>query len=287
MRKPISSYNKLFYVLVVEARRFARCLQWTFDGRHYAKAFQTRPLPHRVYKHQSVLVRTLGDVDLQLQVNKVTNIRLSLPKINGILIRPGETFSYFRLAGRATRRKGFLEGVMLSGGEAVAGIGGGLCQISNLIHWICLHSPLTVTEHHHHAFDVFPDSGRVVPFGSGATLMYNYLDYQVTNRTDRTFQLLFWLDEKCLNGELRVDEQLPVTYHVLEKKHAFLKIGEDYYRTNELWQQRIQRGGSGDVTTQTLLQKNFSLVKYTPEGDAFIEVLPGMELEQVLAAIPD
>jgi vancomycin resistance protein VanW len=64
-------------------------------------------------------------------------------------------------------------------GEARLGIGGGLCQIANLLKWLAIHSPLTVTERHHHSFEPFLDDRRVLPFGSGATIFYNYGDFQV------------------------------------------------------------------------------------------------------------
>jgi vancomycin resistance protein VanW len=264
LKRPLSSYHHVFYVIVVWLRRFRRYLQWFFGRNVFAKARCQERLPFRVYKHQSVLVRRLGDADIQLQYNKVTNIRLAIARLNGILIRPGETFSFAYLVGCPTERKGYLNGMLLSNGEATEGIGGGICQIANLIHWLCIHSPLTVTERHHHGFDPFPDSGRVVPFGSGASLFYNYLDYQFRNDTVHTFQLLFWLDEKCLNGDLRISEELPYTYHVFEREHEFLKIGNDYYRKNELWRKQVKKIGSGDVLDIECLQKNFSLVKYTP-----------------------
>jgi len=47
-----------------------------------------------------VLRRTLGNVDLQLQENKAVNLSLAAPHINGVLIRPGETFSFWHLVGR-------------------------------------------------------------------------------------------------------------------------------------------------------------------------------------------
>ncbi|MFJ8513275.1 VanW family protein [Lysinibacillus xylanilyticus] len=47
------------------------------------------------------------------------------------------------------------------------GVGGGICQLANLLYWMALHTPLIVTERHHHSFDPFPDSGRTLPFGSG------------------------------------------------------------------------------------------------------------------------
>lgn len=265
MRRPLSSYNIVFYTVIVCLRRCARRCGWWFGGRRFARAIQPERLPYRVYKHQSVLVRRLGDADLKLQYNKVENLKLAMEKINGIVVRPGETFSFWRLVGRATRGKGYLEGMLLHDGEARAGVGGGLCQIANLIHWLCLHSPLTVTERHHHSFDPFPDSGRVVPFGCGASLFYNYIDYQFRNDTRETFQLLFWLDQKCLNGDLRVDRELPYTYHIEERGHRFVREGEQYFRENELWRKKIKKIGNGDVLEVACIQKNHALVKYTPE----------------------
>ena len=267
MKRPISSLNPVFYFIIVKLRRLARYIQWWFGGQSFAKTLSEEQLKYRVYKHQSVLVRKLGGSDLELQYNKVENLKIAIGKLNGIIINPGEVFSFCYLVGCATRKKGYLDGMLLSNGEARAGIGGGLCQIANLIHWLCLHSPLTITERHHHSYDPFPDDGRVVPFGSGATIFYNYVDYQFTNNTDRTFQLLFWLDEKCINGDLRVNIELPYKYHVFEKNHHFVKTGDAYYRRNELWREKYFKKGSGEIIETELLQKNNALVKYQPDED--------------------
>jgi len=183
MRRPISSYNKFFYYIIVSLRRFGRRLKWIACNYKFAKTIDIVPFKYRVYKHQSVLIRKLGNADLALQYNKVENLKIAVEKLNGITICPGETFSFWYLVGEPTKRKGYLEAILLSDGEAVAGIGGGLCQITNLLHWISLHSPLTIIEHNHHSFDPFPDEGRVVPFGSGATVFFNYMDYQIRNNT--------------------------------------------------------------------------------------------------------
>jgi vancomycin resistance protein VanW len=212
-----------------------------------------------------VLLKRLGESDMQLQINKVTNLAIALRQITGIVIRPGETFSFCKLVGRPTQRKGYLHGMELSFGEARPGIGGGICQISNLIHWLVMHSPLTVTERYHHSFDPFPDDGRVLPFGSGATVFYNYRDYQFTNNTQYTFQVNLWLSEKCLEGELRIDTELDFAYHVFEKDHAFLKIDGQFYRRNEIWREKILKYESGRVVDTELVTKNFARVTYTPD----------------------
>lgn len=263
MKKNISSYHPALYFLSVQSRCFIRKIRQKIYKKSFAQTKISEKLPYRVYKHQSVLVRTLGDADLSLQYNKITNIRLVIENMNGIIIKPEQTFSFCYLSGKPTKKRGFLKGMLLSNGNAIEGIGGGICQIANLIHWMCLHSPLTVTEHHH-SFDPFPDSGRVVPFGCGASIFYNYVDYQFKNETPYTFQLLFWLDKKCLNGDLRISEDLPYKLHIVEKNHKFIKYKDQFYRTNEIWQTKNMKLGSGEIIEEKMLQKNFSLVKYIP-----------------------
>ena len=175
-RKLLSQRHPYLYFLAVWTRRVRRYLQWTFDDKKYSKNRTTDKLLHRIKKHQSVLLKKLGDNNEQLQINKLTNLRIAAGQINGIIIKPDETFSFCKIVGLPTQRKGYLLGMELSFGEARAGIGGGICQISNLIHWLVIHSPLTVEERYHHSFDPFPDDGRVLPFGSGATVFYNYRD---------------------------------------------------------------------------------------------------------------
>ncbi|MDR0674251.1 MAG: VanW family protein [Zoogloeaceae bacterium] len=263
-RKLLSQRHPLFYFMAVWARRILRYCAWYFDGRTYARKRATEKLAFRIKKHQSVLFKKLGESDTQWQIHKIVNLKIAAQRINGILIRPGETFSFCRLVGLPTRRKGYLEGMELSFGKARAGIGGGICQMSNLVHWLVIHSPLTVTERYHHSFDPFPDDGRVLPFGSGATIFYNYRDYQFTNDTDRTFQINLWFSEKCLEGELRVDREFDHTWHVFEKEHQFLKIEGAFYRKNEIWRHKIRRF-KGDILATELVTRNFARVSYTPE----------------------
>ena len=265
MRRPISSLNPVFYYIIVKLRRYERYIKWWREKKIIAKTISKDKLDYRVFKHQSVLIRRLGESDLSLQYNKVENLKIAVKKLNGIIINPGEKFSFWYLVGCPTKKKGYLDGMLLSDGEAMSGTGGGLCQIANLIHWLCLHSPLTVTERHHHSYDPFPDRGRVVPFGSGASVFYNYMDYQFTNTTEYTFQLLFWFDDKCINGDLRVNTDLPYKYHVFEKEHRFVKTGGSFYRQNELWREKYYKKGGGEAIETELLQKNNALVKYVPE----------------------
>ena len=264
-RKLLSQRHPALYFIAVWTRRIKRYGKWLFDGKKYAQKRTSEKLPYRIKKHQSVLLKKLGESDMRLQRNKVVNLKIAIQKMNGILIRPGETFSFCHLVGLPTKRKGYLPGMELSFGKAKSGIGGGICQISNLIHWLVIHSPLTVVERYHHSFDPFPDDGRVLPFGSGATVFYNYRDYQFYNNTEHTFQLNFWFSDKCLEGELRVNTELDYTYHVFEKEHQFLKIQDEFYRKNEIWREKTLKFKGGQIVETELLAKNFARVMYTPE----------------------
>lgn len=264
-KKLFSQMNPVFYFIAVWSRRILRYKDWYFSGTKFAKERNFNKLPYRAKKHQSVLIRKLGDSDKQLQINKVQNLKIAIKKIDGIIIKPGEVFSFCKTVGLPTKHKGYLKGMELCFGEARPGIGGGLCQIVNLLNWLIIHSPLTVIERHHHSFDPFPDDGRVLPFGSGATIFYNYGDFQVKNNTKYTFQINLWISEKCLEGELRIDNELDFAYHVFEKNHKFLKINDKYYRQNEIWRNEIAKFESGKILNTELVTKNFALVKYVPE----------------------
>jgi vancomycin resistance protein VanW len=219
------------------------------------------PLPFTCKKHQSLLRRRLGRSDPQLQENKIENLKIACPAINGIIIKPRETFSFWRQLGEATADKGYLEGMQLSQGDVVRGVGGGLCQLANLIYWMALHTPLTVVERHHHSFDPFPDENRVLPFGSGAGVFYNYIDLRFFNPTDTSFQIRLSTTDAHLKGAIYSDKLTPHTYHIVEKNHRFIVDNGTTFRENEIWREVIDRR-TGDRVAEELLVKNFSEVKY-------------------------
>ncbi|MDR3207193.1 MAG: VanW family protein, partial [Oscillospiraceae bacterium] len=149
-RRLFCEISPFTYELSVWKQRSQRYLRWLLSWRRYARAKAAQSLPLVVYTHASLIRRTLGQVNMTLQENKAVNLALSAPRVDGVLIRPGETFSFWRLVGRTTKRRGYRDGLTLAGGKTAQGVGGGLCQFTNLLHWLALHSPLTVSEYHHH-----------------------------------------------------------------------------------------------------------------------------------------
>lgn len=261
MKRRLSEIHPFFYHSRIWQKRAFRRLGDIARLRRFASDISAEDLTFSCKKHQSLLRRRLGDSDPQLQENKVKNLRIAVPTIDGILIRPGETFSFWRQLGEATAEKGYHEGMQLSQGEVVRGVGGGLCQLANLLYWMALHTPLSVVERHHHSFDPFPDENRTLPFGSGAGVFYNYIDLRFYNPTDLTFQIRVWLTDQHLKGSIRSDRETAFAYHVFEKEHRFLRRDGRNFRENEIWREMRDRR-TGNLAGEEILVKNFAEVKY-------------------------
>ena len=131
--------------------------------------------------------------------------------IDEIIVYPGETFSFWRSVGKPTARKGFRDGLVISKNGLYADIGGGLCQMANMIHWLVLHTPLTVTEMHHHSDALFPDVKRRVPFGTGTSVAYKAIDYRFKNTTGYPVQIRVWFIELINELEERYDIEIQPT----------------------------------------------------------------------------
>lgn len=265
-RKLFCEICPAFYQISVAKCRLVRHIQNIFIKPEFAAEKQEKKLPVVVYSHKSLIRRKLGNVDLQLQENKAVNLSLAAPRVNGILIRPGETFSFWKLVGKTSALKGYREGLTISRGKTEKGIGGGMCQFTNLIHWMVLHSPLLVKEmHHHDQYDLFPDYGRKVPFGTGTSIMYNYLDYRFVNHTDQTFQLIVWVTDKYLCGELRCEEPLSLSRHIVCEDEYFSREGKFVYRNGKVYRETYDKK-TGELLHRELIRKNHAKVLYDTAG---------------------
>ena len=262
----------------VRAHQARRFLAWMRPGTSWARESDDTDLPVRVTRHGSLLLRDLSPAEMALQHGKVVNLRLASARTDGVLIRPGETFSFNKVVGSCTARKGYVEGMRLSNGEAVPGVGGGICQLANLVHWMVLHSPLTVVERSEHSFDPFPDKGRVLPWGVGCSIVYNYVDLVVRNDTDLTFQLRTRVGERHLRGELRADRPTPCSYRVEARAERFEAWGDGadapVYRSNEIWRTVIDKV-TRDTVGEELVKRNRALVKYPVARERTATILAG------------
>lgn len=255
--------NKIRLFIGKKYYRLRRRLNWMFGKIKFAKEKDSKPYTYEYFSHKTPLLRQLKDVDMYLQYNKINNLELAVPKINDIIIKPGETFSYWKLIGNPTRRKGYKDGMILFSGTFKPGIGGGLCQLSNLIYWMVIHTPLTIVERYRHSYDVFPDSNRTQPFGSGATCVYNYRDLMIRNDTCQPYQLKVWLTDLELCGTIRVNSQPCEFYKVYEKEHYMKKeLFGKYSRHNVIFR-KVYDIHNKEIADEYVTE-NHGLMMYEP-----------------------
>ena len=257
-RSPLRlALGKAFYI---NKRR----LEWYVSFKRYATKRSTDMLLHLHFTHGSPMLRALSGVDMQLQVNKKASLEIAAACIDGLILKPGETFSFWRLVGKPTARRGFKTGLVLRNGTIQQDIGGGLCQMTNLIYWMTIHTELTIVERWRHGFDVFPDAGRTQPFASGATCAYNYIDLQIRNDTANCYQLRVYTKGDWLRAAWVCDAPAHYRYDVIEKDHAIkMEYWGGYSRHNEIWRKKFDVV-SGEKIDEEFVAANHAIMMYEP-----------------------
>jgi vancomycin resistance protein VanW len=244
-------------------RRVVREAQWWSVRSELSTTRSAGALPCVVATHQTPLKRPLLRLDKRLQLNKVVNLRIAAQRLDGLVLEPGQRMSFWRLVGKPTRSRGFLDGLVLNQGRLSAGVGGGLCQMTNLLYWMTLHTPLVVVERWRHSYDVFPDAGRTQPFGSGATCAWPILDIQIVNPTNAVFRLSMEVGETHLHGAWTSSRPSNMRYAVEERAHLVTHDGPGMYlRHNELW--RVETDEATGVTSEMLIVANEARLMYEP-----------------------
>ena len=232
------------------------------NGKNFAKKINKENFEYIWKGDTKVLLRKLHGVDMQLQKNKVKNLQLASKKIDGIIVNPGEEFSFWNLVGNATKSKGYVEGLVISNSQMKKGVGGGLCQMANMIHWLVLHTPLTVTELHHHSDALFPDVKRRVPFGTGTSISYKALDYRFKNTTENPIQIRVWLDDTFLYGEIRSTVDLKYKYKIVEEDNYYAKEDDGkFYRNSKVYRIITDKATKQEIKKELILN-NHSQVMY-------------------------
>lgn len=253
--------NPLTYAISEKKEILRRHIKNARSKERFATQLTDEKLPCVLSHHSNILIKTGKGVDPTLQINKVVNLKIASATMNGLVVHPGETFSFFRLVGKVTPKKGYKAGRVIVNDKLVPDIGGGLCNLANTIHLLVLDSPLDVTEFHTHSDALAPDHGKRVPLGAGTSVSYNYIDFRFKNNTDQDFQLLFWFDDERMHGELRSERPIPHAYRIVEDDHHFHKEGDKFYRVSKIYREVLDKE-SGILVRRELVWDNHSEVMF-------------------------
>lgn len=114
--------------------------------------------------------------------SRIFNVNLGATRLNGILIAPGEVFSFAKAVGDISGLTGYKQAYVISGGKTVLGDGGGICQVSTTLFRAALNAGLPIAERHAHAYRVgyYEEDS---PPGIDATVYVPSVDLKFKNDT--------------------------------------------------------------------------------------------------------
>lgn len=228
--------------LRVRQRRLCFYLGLRLDGEDYALR-QAPPLGWELFSSTCPMYNVDTGFDMVYQRNKVENLKLAATAMDGLLILPGQTFSFCLASHRAGRQGRYRDGLAVVNGSLTTVSGGGLCMLSNLLFWVCLHGPLTIVERHGHSVRDFPEPPSDAPLGVDATIAEGWLDLKVRNDTQDTFQLGVSFSPTHITGVLRTDRDPGFRYGVENGAVRYVRRGGKVFEEAQVV--RTCQGGEG------------------------------------------
>ena len=130
---------------------------------------------------------------------RVNNINLAVSKIDGVILMPGETFSYNGTVGERTYENGFKEAGAYSNGEVVQEVGGGICQVSSTLYCASLYSRMTIVSRTYHYFRV-----AYLDPGMDATVSWPEPDFKFRNDRDYPVKIHAFCDNDAMKLTVQI-----------------------------------------------------------------------------------
>lgn len=130
-------------------------------------------------------------------IPRAVNVSLAASRINGVVVQPGESFSFTQTILPRTAANGYVEAPMIVNKKYVPGIGGGICQVSSTLYAAMLNAGLPATERHPHSLKV-----AYIPEGMDATVSGSALDLKFTNIFAEPVQIQAAADQGVLTVSL-------------------------------------------------------------------------------------
>ena len=133
---------------------------------------------------------------------RIHNVALAASKLHGVLIAPGEEFSFNGAVGDISAATGYQAAYIIKDGRTVLGDGGGVCQVSSTLFRAALNSGLPIAERHAHAYRVhyYEDGGFKA--GLDATVFSPSVDLRFKNDTPGYILIQTKADTKKLTLEI-------------------------------------------------------------------------------------
>lgn len=127
--------------------------------------------------------------------DRAVNVELAAERINGIIVQPGETFSFSNSIMSRTVENGYVMAPSYAAGRVVSSVGGGICQVSSTLYVTMLLSSIPATQRYSHSLEV-----DYVPKGLDAAIVEGVKDLRFRNPYDYPIRIC----STAKNGTLTV-----------------------------------------------------------------------------------
>lgn len=182
---------------------------------------------------------------------RTKNLKLAASKLNGLILKPGETFSYNRVVGKRTIAAGYQNAAIFSGGKVVDDVGGGICQISSTLYGAVLNANLQVIERTNHGMQTSYSKP-----GIDATVYYGSLDFKFKNNRNVPIKLYASVSGGkvvvSIKGENPEGEKANISTEILRVIPRKLIVKED--PNMEIGKEVVQQGGADGKEVRTYKQ---------------------------------
>ena len=213
---------------------------------------RVKDLGDKLFKQNLSKFTTIYDAG---NTNRASNIALAAKTINGIILLPGEEFSYNKVLGNTTKEKGYKLGGAYVGGKVVQAYGGGICQVSTTLYNAVLYANLEIVERYNHSYAV-----SYVPAGRDATVSYGGKDFKFKNTRNYPIRI----DANAKNGVVSVSitgikEEKEYEIELTSTVLSTIPFETTYEKTgalNEGQEKVIQKGHKGQTSAA------YKIIKY-------------------------
>lgn len=134
--------------------------------------------------------------------SRMHNIEVASSRLNGIIVAPGEEFSFIKSVGEISQKTGYQQAYVILNGQTVLGDGGGVCQVSSTIFRTVLNTGLDITKRSPHSYRVAYYEQKAFP-GLDATIYPPSVDFKFVNDTPAHILIQTEFDKK--NAHLIID----------------------------------------------------------------------------------
>ena len=171
----------------------------------------------------------------------------------------------------ADRKTPYRDGLAEVNGKLTVQPGGGLCQLSNLLFWMFLHTPLTLIERHGHRIKDFPEPPSDAPLGVDATVAEGWLDLRVRNDTEITFQITVTLEGDAITGRVSTDRELGLRYEAVNENLVYTRQSGAVYEEVDVVQRAMDSATGICVSTRNMYRNRCEIGYRLPAGTVIQE----------------